>query len=71
LSRRPILEELVVSAQSVIGLQMETSVSSENGAARRRGRGAVTRDVKVGDRVVIPSGARAQGESRSSNAAAA
>ena len=58
----PILEELVVSAQSVIGLQMETSVSSENARLEDEVVAKVTRDVKVGDRVAIPSGARAQGE---------
>ena len=58
----PILEELVVSAQSVIGLQMETAVSSENARLEDEVVAKVTRDVKVGDRVAIPSGARAQGE---------
>lgn len=57
----PVLEELVVSAQSVIGLQMETSVSSETARLEDEVVARVTRDVKVGDRVVIPSGARAQG----------
>jgi hypothetical protein len=58
----PVLEELVVSAQSVIGLQMETSVSSETARLEDEVVARVTRDVKVGDRVAIPSGARAQGE---------
>jgi hypothetical protein len=58
----PILEELVVSAQSVIGLQMETSVSSEHARLEDEVAARVTRDVKVGDRVAIPAGARAQGE---------
>jgi hypothetical protein len=58
----PVLEELVVSAQSVIGLQMESSVSSENARLEDEVVARVTRDVKVGDRVAIPSGARAQGE---------
>ena len=57
----PVLEELVVSAQSVIGLQMETSVSSETARVEDEVVARVTRDVKVGDRVVIPSGSRAQG----------
>jgi hypothetical protein len=57
----PVLEELVVAAQSVIGLQMETSVSSETARVEDEVVARVTRDVKVGDRVVIPSGARAQG----------
>lgn len=58
----PVLEELVVSAQSVIGLQMETSVSSEHARLEDEVVARVTRDVKVGDRVAIPAGARAQGE---------
>ena len=57
----PVLEELVVSAQSVIGLQMETAVSSDNARLEDEVVARVTRDVKVGDRVAIPSGARAQG----------
>ena len=58
----PVLEELVVSAQSVIGLQMETAVSSDNARLEDEVVARVTRDVKVGDRVAIPAGARAQGE---------
>ena len=58
----PILEELVVSAQSVIGLQMETTVSSERAQVEDQVVARVTRDVKVGDRVVIPAGAKANGE---------
>jgi hypothetical protein len=58
----PVLEELVVSAQSVIGLQMETSVSSEHARLEDEVVARVTRDVKIGDRVAIPAGARAQGE---------
>jgi hypothetical protein len=59
---RPIFEELVVAAQSVIGLQMETSVSSERARLEDEVVARVTRDVRVGDRVAIPAGARAQGE---------
>ena len=58
----PVLEELVVSAQSVIGLQMETSVTSERAQVEDQVVARVTRDVKVGDRVVIPAGAKANGE---------
>jgi hypothetical protein len=57
----PVLDELVVSAQSVIGLQMETSVSSDNARLEDEVVARVTRDVKVADRVAIPAGARAQG----------
>jgi hypothetical protein len=58
----PLLEELVVSAQSVIGLQMETSVSTERARVEDQVVARVTRDVKVGDRVAIPAGAKANGE---------
>jgi type IV secretory pathway VirB10-like protein len=45
----------------VIGLQMENAVSSDNARLEDEVVARVTRDVKVGDRVAIPSGARAQG----------
>src|SRR5262245_5220359 len=58
----PVLEELVVAAQSVIGLQMESSVSSDRARVEDAIVARVTRDVKVGDRVAIPAGAKANGE---------
>ena len=58
----PVYDELVVSAQSVIGLQMESSVTSERARVEDEVVARVSRDVKVGDRVVIPAGARAHGE---------
>jgi hypothetical protein len=57
----PVYEELVVSAQSVIGLQMESSVSSEHARVEDPVVARVTRDVRVGDRVAIPAGAKANG----------
>ena len=54
-------EELVVSAESVIGLQTENRVSSETARVEDRIEARVTRDVRVGDRVAIPAGARAIG----------
>ncbi len=54
-------EELVVSSDSVIGLQTETLISSETARVEDRVEARVTRDVKVGDRVAIPAGARAIG----------
>ena len=54
-------EELVVSADSVIGLQTENRVSSETARVEDRIEARVTRDVKVGDRVAIAAGARALG----------
>ena len=55
------IEELVVSSQTVLGLQTETRLSSETAKVEDRVEARVTRDVKVGDRVAIPSGARAIG----------
>lgn len=54
-------EELVVAAESVIGLQSDTTVTSERARLEDRVEARVTRDVKVGDRVAIPAGARAIG----------
>lgn len=54
-------EELVVSANSVIGLQMENRISSETAKVEDRVEARVTRDVRVGDRVAIPAGARVIG----------
>jgi hypothetical protein len=53
--------ELVVSADSVLGLQTENRVSSETARVEDRVEARVTRDVKVGDRVAIPAGAKAIG----------
>lgn len=58
---RKTFEELVVSADSVIGLQIENRLSSETARVEDKVDAKVTRDVKVGDRVAIPSGARALG----------
>lgn len=55
-------EELVVAADSVIGLQVESSMTSEHARVEDEVIAHVTRDVRVGDRVAIPSGARALGE---------
>jgi hypothetical protein len=54
-------EELVVSADSVIGLQTENRITSETARVEDRVEARVTRDVKVGDRVAIPAGAKAIG----------
>ena len=54
-------EELVVSADSVIGLQAETSLSSERARVEDRVEARVTRDVRVHDTVAIPAGTRALG----------
>jgi hypothetical protein len=54
-------DELVVSADSVIGLQSDTTVTSERARVEDRVEARITRDVRVGNRVAIPAGARAIG----------
>src|SRR5204862_5960958 len=56
-----MFDELVVSADSVIGLQTENTISSETARIEDRVDARVTRDVRVGDKVAIPSGTRAIG----------
>jgi hypothetical protein len=58
----PQFEELVVSADSVVGLQVESSITSERARVEDEVVAHVTRDVRVGDRVAIPAGAKALGE---------
>jgi len=58
----PVYDELVVAADSVIGLEIETSLTSERARVEDQVVARVTRDVRVGDRVAIPAGSRAQGE---------
>ena len=58
----PSFEELVVAADSVIGLQLESPVTSERAQVEDSVVARVTREVRVGDRVVIPAGAKAFGE---------
>jgi len=57
----PKHEDLVLPAQSVIGIQVDRTVSSETARVEDEVVGRVTRDVRVGDRVVIPAGSRATG----------
>ena len=58
----PRFVDLVVAQDSVLGLQMETSVSSEKARIEDEVTARVTRDVRVGDRVAIPAGSTARGE---------
>jgi hypothetical protein len=57
----PTFEELIVSADSVLGLQIDTAVSSEQAELEDRVQARVTRDVKVGNDVAIPAGSRVEG----------
>jgi hypothetical protein len=58
----PTVLEVTVPADAVVGLQLETALSSETAEIEDEVVARVTRDVRVGDRVAIPSGARAVGE---------
>jgi hypothetical protein len=58
----PRTEELVVPADSVIGLQLEDTVSSKTARVEQRVQARVSRDVRVDGTVVVPAGSRAQGE---------
>jgi hypothetical protein len=55
------LEEIVVPAQSVLGLSLETALSSEQSRVEDRVEARVTRDVIVDGKVAIPAGTRAIG----------
>jgi hypothetical protein len=58
----PEFVDLIIPADSVVGLQLETSLTSERARLEDEVVARVTRDVRVGDRVAIPAGARAHGE---------
>jgi hypothetical protein len=58
----PLYDELVVAADSVIGLEIETALTTEKAKVEDPVVARVTRDVRVGNRVAIPAGARANGE---------
>ena len=55
------LEELVVAADSVIGLQVETAVSSERARVEDRVEARVVRDLRVGSAAAVPAGSRVLG----------
>jgi hypothetical protein len=58
---RKTFDELVIPADSVIGLQVETAVSTERAKIEDKVTARVTRDVRVRDEVAIPAGSRAEG----------
>lgn len=58
---QPAFEELVVSADSVVGLQLGTTVTSDDARVEDAVEARVIRDVRVGRTVAIPAGSRAQG----------
>jgi hypothetical protein len=58
---KPKFEEVVVKADSVIGIRLDTPVSSETAKVEDRVNARVSRDVSVDDRLAIPAGARLEG----------
>ena len=58
----PLFDELVIAADSVIGLEIEGAISTERAKVEDPVVARVTRDVRVGSRVAIPAGSRANGE---------
>lgn len=56
-----VFEELVVAADSVVGLQIESTVTSETARIEDKVDARVTRDVRVSNDVAIPAGSRLQG----------
>lgn len=59
--RPPRFEELTVPAEAVIGLQLESTITSESARIEDRVEARVTRDVRAQGRVAIPSGSRMLG----------
>lgn len=54
-------DEVVIPSETVIGVQVDTAVSSERARVEDRIEGHVTRDVSVGGRVAIPAGTKLLG----------
>ncbi len=57
----PEMIEIVVPADAVMGLQLETTVSSDRAKVEDAVEARVTRDVRVGGRVAIPAGSIVHG----------
>ena len=57
----PVFEELVVSADSVVGLQLDSTISSERARVEDPVEARIVRDVRADGAVAIPAGARALG----------
>lgn len=60
-AEEPKFDEVVVSADSVVGLKIDTTVHSETSRVEDPVEAHVTRDVRVGSVVAIPAGSRVLG----------
>jgi hypothetical protein len=60
-ARVPQFEEVILPAASVIGLQVETSMSTERARVEDRVDARVSRDVMAAGRIAIPAGSRVIG----------
>ena len=56
-----MFDEVVVSADAVIGLQLDSTISSEQARVEDRVEARVVRDVRADGELAIPAGARALG----------
>src|SRR6185436_1004570 len=60
-ARKPRFEEVVVKQDSVVGIQLDQSVSSETARIEDRVTAKITRDVTVDGRTAIAAGTRLEG----------
>ena len=58
---KPRFAEVIVKTDSVIGIRLDSSISSETAKVEDRVVARVSRDVTVDERVAIPAGARLEG----------
>ncbi|MGE5836058.1 MAG: TrbI/VirB10 family protein [Acidobacteriota bacterium] len=58
---KPKYEEVVVRADSVMGIRLDNAISSETARVEDRVSARVSRDVTVDDRLAIPAGSRLEG----------
>jgi hypothetical protein len=58
---KPRFEDLLIPADSVIGLRLEDTISSETARVEDRVEARVSRDLRVNGEVAIPAGTRARG----------
>lgn len=59
--QKPRFEEVTVAAESVLGVTLDSTISSETAKIEDRVNARVSRDVLVDGKVAVPSGARLEG----------